>query len=569
METNEGLLVGEIIRAAGPVVTARGMTGAKMYDVVKVGDWGLVGEIIRLEEDTATIQVYEDTSGLKVGMKVMGTGFPLQVELGPGLLSSIYDGVQRPLVELRDSYGDFVGRGATMVALSRDRRWPFTPAVERGDFVEAGDVLGTVPETSHSEQPEQHSMIHRIMVPPSLKGTARVEEIYEGDFTVEDTVAILRQDTKSITVRLSHHWPVREGRPYKRKERSFVPLITGQRIIDTFFPLVKGGAAIIPGGFGTGKTILEQSIAKFADVDLVVYVGCGERGNEMAELLEEFATLTDPWTARRLMERTIVVANTSNMPVAAREASIYTAVTMAEYFRDQGCHVLLLADSISRWAEALREISSSLEEMPGEEGYPTYLASRMAGFMERAGVVETMTGETGSLSMILSVSPPGGDFTEPVTQACLRTAGAFLMLDTTLAHRRHFPAINWFQSYSLYETAMVRHFAATVGEGWPEVRQRCRELLQREESLREVAEIVGLEGMQEQDRLTLHSAGRIRLEFLCQNAYSEDDAFTPPPRVLDLLAGILADFDRLGERLAGGLSLDEALAEKGGAHAPE
>jgi len=344
--------------------------------------------------------------------------------------------------------------------------------------------------------------------------------------------------------------------------------VTGQRVVDLLYPLARGGTAIIPGGFGTGKTILEQAIAKFADVDLVVYVGCGERGNEMAELLEEFSSLSDPWSGRRLMERTIVVANTSNMPVAAREASIYTAVTMAEYFRDQGYHVLLLADSISRWAEALREISSSLEEMPGEEGYPTYLASRMAGFMERAGVVESDDGIVGSLSMILSVSPPGGDFTEPVTQACLRTAGAFLMLDTSLAHRRHFPAINWFQSYSLYETTMVKHFAARVREGWPVARRRCRELLQREEALREVAEIVGLEGMQEEDRLVLHSAGRIRLEFLCQNAYSEEDAFSPPESSLLLLEGILAEHERIKACLAGGGTLAEALLA-GGSHAPQ
>lgn len=363
-------------------------------------------------------------------------------------------------------------------------------------------------------------------------------------------------------------WPVRQPRPYRRRLPPETPLLTGQRVVDFLYPLALGGTAIIPGGFGTGKTILEQAIAKFSAVDLVVYVGCGERGNEMAELLEEFAGLSDPWTGRNLMERTIVVANTSNMPVAAREASIYTAVTMAEYFRDMGRHVLLLADSISRWAEALREISSSLGEMPGEEGYPTYLASRLAGFMERAGVVETANGGIGSLSMILSVSPPGGDFTEPVTQACLRTSGAFLMLDTALAHRRHFPAVNWFQSFSLYEQAMEQHFSRTVSAGWAEARQRCRTLLQREEALREVAEIVGLEGMQEQDRLILHSAERIRLEFLCQNAYSED-AFCTPERIVTMIGDILADHDRLALRLAAGDTLEAALMQKGTDHAAQ
>ena len=541
---------GRVIAIAGPTV-AVDLRGLRLYEIVQLGEAGLTGEGVRLERDRAVVQVYEETRGLAVGEPARGTGAPLTAVLGPGLLGGMFDGLQRPLDRLLERDGPFIAKGSSAPTLDPLRQWEFTPCKREGERATAGDLLGEVREGP---------VRHRIIAPRD----GILANLAGGGFSLCGPVGSYA-DGGAINV--CQQWPVRRPRPCRRRLPPSTPLVTGQRAVDLLYPLARGGTAIIPGGFGTGKTILEQSIAKFADVDLVVYVGCGERGNEMAELLEEFATLSDPWTAQRLMERTVVVANTSNMPVAAREASIYTAVTMAEYFRDLGCHVLLLADSISRWAEALREISSSLEEMPGEEGYPTYLASRMAGFMERAGVVETMTGEIGSLSMILSVSPPGGDFTEPVTQACLRTAGAFLMLDTSLAHRRHFPAINWFQSYSLYETAMVCHFAAEVASGWPSARQRCRELLQREESLREVAEIVGLEGMQEQDRLILHSAGRLRLEFLCQNAYSEDDAFTPPERLLALLESILADHDRLGELLANGTPLDEALQEGGERHA--
>jgi V/A-type H+-transporting ATPase subunit A len=537
---------GRIIGIAGPTVIVD-LHGLRLYEIVQLGHAGLTGEVVRLERDRAVVQIYEETRGLALGEPAVGTGVPLTAKLGPGLLGGMFDGLQRPLDRLLERDGPFIAKGSSATPLDPLREWTFTPRKAAGDRVRPGEILGEVTEGT---------IRHRI-------GAAREGEIAAlpgGGFTLCGPVGSYR-DGEGIGV--CQEWPVRLPRPCRRRLPADTPLVTGQRAVDLLYPLARGGTAIIPGGFGTGKTILEQSIAKFADVDLVIYVGCGERGNEMAELLVEFATLTDPWTGKRLMERTIVVANTSNMPVAAREASIYTAVTMAEYFRDLGYHVLLLADSISRWAEALREISSSLEEMPGEEGYPTYLASRMAGFMERAGVVETLDGEIGSLSMILSVSPPGGDFTEPVTQACLRTAGAFLMLDTSLAHRRHFPAINWFQSYSLHESAMVRHFGASIDESWPAVRQRCRQLLQREESLREVAEIVGLEGMQEQDRLVLHSAERIRREFLCQNAYSDDDAFTPPERSLGMLASILADHDRIVARLAAGTALDEALAPGG------
>ncbi|MDD2582452.1 MAG: V-type ATP synthase subunit A [Desulfuromonadaceae bacterium] len=542
---------GTIIGIAGPTVTVD-LKGLRLNEIVLVGKAGLTGEVVRLERERAVVQVYEDTRGLAVGEPVAGTARTLAVQLGPGLLGGMFDGLQRPLEKLLERDGPFIGSGSSVSLLDSPLQWHFTPFKRPGEMVTAGEVVG---------QAEEGTFRHLVGAPRD----GELATLVSGFYSVCQAVGSYADGTP---LSICQEWPVRRPRPCRRRLPPVEPLVTGQRVVDFLYPLVRGGTAIIPGGFGTGKTLLEQSFAKFSDVDLVVYVGCGERGNEMAELLEEFATLSDPWTARRLMERTIVVANTSNMPVAAREASIYTAVTMAEYFRDMGCHVLLLADSISRWAEALREISSSLEEMPGEEGYPTYLASRMAGFMERAGVVETMNGRIGSLSMILSVSPPGGDFTEPVTQACLRTAGAFLMLDASLAHRRHFPAVNWFQSYSLYERTMEQHFSRTIAAGWAEARQHCRTLLQREEALREVAEIVGLEGMQEQDRLTLHSAERIRLEFLCQNAYSED-AFSAPKKIMAMIDGILADHERLEQRLAAGDSLEAALGKGGVEHAAQ
>lgn len=541
---------GRITGIAGPTVTVD-LKGLRLYEIVQVGTLGLIGEVVRLERDLAVVQVYEDTRGLALGEPVQGLNRPLTAQLGPGLLGGMFDGLQRPLEKLLQRDGPFISGGSSASLLDSPSEWRFTPLKSHGEVVAAGDILGRI---------EEGRFLHQIWAPRD----GELADLAAGTYRLCQPVGSYRDGTP---ISPCQFWPVRRPRPCRRRLPPAEPLVTGQRVVDFLYPLARGGSAIFPGGFGTGKTILEQSVAKFSDVDLVVYVGCGERGNEMAELLEEFASLSDPWTAQRLMERTIVVANTSNMPVAAREASIYTAVTMAEYFRDMGYHVLLLADSISRWAEALREISSSLEEMPGEEGYPTYLASRMAGFMERAGVVETLNGSIGSLSMILSVSPPGGDFTEPVTQACLRTAGAFLMLDASLAHRRHFPAVNWFQSYSLYERTMEQHFSRTVAAGWSEARQRCRNLLQREEALREVAEIVGLEGMQEQDRLILHSAERIRLEFLCQNAYSED-AFSSPQQIMTLIDAILADHDRCEQRLAAGDTLAESLG-KGGADASQ
>lgn len=532
---------GRILGISGPTVTV-GLKELRLYDMVRVGHAMLTGEVVRLDADRAVVQVYEDTRGLGSGEPVQGVQLPLTVKLGPGLLSGMYDGLQRQLERLREETGPFVAGGGERQPLDLARSWHFTPLRQAGDEVTAGEALGYV---------EEGSFKHLI----TARESGRIDWLLSGTFTLAEPVGALTGNRPLSAVQ---EWPVRKPRPYRKKFSPQAPLVTGQRVIDFLFPFARGGTAILPGGFGTGKTILEQSIAKFADVDIVVYVGCGERGNEMAEILEEFTTLTDPWTAQPLMQRTIVVVNTSNMPVAAREASIYTAVTLAEYYRDMGLHVLLLADSLSRWAEALREISASLEEMPGEEGYPTYLSSRLASFMERAGVVETLGGETGSLSMILSVSPPGGDFTEPVTQACLRSAGAFLLLDTTLAHRRHFPAVNWFQSYSLYAAEMVEYFSREVAPRWGELQKRCRELLQREETLREVAEIVGIEGLQDNDRLLMKTAERIRQEFLAQNSYTED-AFSAPDKTLEKIAAILAFHDQAEERLKAGEFLDDLL----------
>jgi V/A-type H+/Na+-transporting ATPase subunit A len=534
---------GRILGIAGPTVSVD-LPGLKLYDMVRVGQAGLTGEVVRLEPGRAVVQVYQDTRGLAANEPALGMDEPLTVQLGPGLLSGMFDGLQRPLDRLRRLSGPFVTTGEAIFPLDRERIWQFSPARRAGDGVNAGDFLGEVHEGAFR---------HPISAPCA----GRIARLCDGEFTLGGKLGEMADGREILAV---VPWPVRKARPYRKKLSPTLPLVTGQRSIDFLFPLARGGTAIFPGGFGTGKTILEQSIAKFAAVDIVVYVGCGERGNEMAELLEEFVTLSDPWSDQPLMQRTIVVANTSNMPVAAREASIYTAVTMAEYYRDLGYQVLLLADSISRWAEALREISASLEEMPGEEGYPTYLTSRLAAFFERAGVVETLDGRVGSLSMILSVSPPGGDFTEPVTQACLRTAGAFFMLDTSLAHRRHFPAINWFQSYSLYQADMVVHFSGQVSPRWGELQQRCQELLQREETLREVAEIVGLEGLQDADRLIMRVAERIREEFLSQNAYT-DDAFSAPEQTLARIAEIVEFYDRAGMKLKEGVFLDELLKE--------
>jgi V/A-type H+-transporting ATPase subunit A len=547
-------MTGKIQGISGPTVTTD-LKGLTLYERVYVGHAMLTGEVVRLERERAVIQVYEDTRGLGVGEPVQGVGMPLTVRLGPGLLSGMFDGLQRPLERLRKEMGPFITGGKEMYALDYMKRWHFTPLMKPGELITPGAVIGSVQEGAFT---------HFIL--GGRGDQENIARLTEGDISLDEP---LGQFESGRDIPGCHEWPVRFARPYKRKFAPAEPLVTGQRSIDFLFPLARGGTAIFPGGFGTGKTILEQSVAKFADVDIVVYVGCGERGNEMADMIAEFEELRDPWSGRPLRDRTVLVVNTSNMPVAAREASIYTAVTMAEYYRDMGYHVLFLADSLSRWAEALREISASLEEMPGEEGYPTYLASRLSAFFERAGVVETLNNRIGSLSMILSVSPPGGDFTEPVTQACLRTTGAFLMLDTSLAHRRHYPAINWFQSYSLYAGDVAKHYQSKVSSEWSSLLAQCRQMLQEEESLREVSEIVGAEGLQDADRLLMRIAEMIRTEFLQQNAYS-DDAFSPPEKTLAIIKRLLDLHDSAADRLKQGMTLEEALKmQKSGASSQE
>jgi V/A-type H+-transporting ATPase subunit A len=521
--------------------------GLKLYERVLVGKRMLTGEVVRIEQDRTYVQVYEDTQGLAAGEEVRGLGQPLTVSLGPGLLSSLFDGLQRPLQAMQEHSGPFIMPAGDIRALDRSRTWMFHPMKNRGDSTGPGEAIGYV---------EEGPLRHFITCPPGSEG--KIVQIAGGMVSLEQSAAEL--DSGS-TVPLYRDVPVRVPRARISRHPVSEMLITGQRSIDLLFGIARGGTAIMPGGFGTGKTVLEHAIAKFANVDIVVYVGCGERGNEMAELIEEFRQLSDPWTGRPLMERTILCANTSNMPVAAREASIYTAITMAEYYRDMGYDVLFLADSLSRWAEALREISSCLEELPGEEGYPTYLASRLSAFLERAGVSENSFGEKGSLTMVLSVSPPGGDFTEPVTQACLRSSGVFLMLDTSLAHRRHFPAINWSQSYSLYRVTPGEQKGESAPAAWDSARSRCREILAREEKLREVAEIVGLEGLQDEDRLLMRCAERIRVQFLCQNSYTED-AFSKPDRTLAMVTDILDFYDSALQRLSRGEALEEAMKVK-------
>jgi V/A-type H+-transporting ATPase subunit A len=528
---------GAIVRIAGPVVVAKGLSGVRLYDVVYVGQLGLVGEVIRLANDLATIQVYEDTSGLRVGEPVVSSGGPFLVELGPGLLSSIFDGVQRPLPTLRQQQGDFIARGGTAPALDRQKVWNFEPRIQVGDRVSGGDLLGIVPETPHLE--------HRLLVPPSLRGV--VEEIRGGPHPVEETIATIRLEGSTsgashLELTLIQRWPARQARPHRGKLDPSEPLVTGQRVVDTFFPVAKGGTAIIPGGFGTGKTVLEQTLAKWADADIIVYVGCGERGNEMTDVLEEFPKLEDPYTGGALMERTILVANTSNMPVAAREASIYTGVAMAEYFRDMGYDVALMADSTSRWGEALREVSGRLEEMPGEEGYPAYLLSRLAEFYERGGRVNCLgrDGRIGSVTLIGAVSPPGGDFSEPMTQNSLRVTGTFWGLDTDLARRRHFPAINWISSYSQYK--LDGWFDHQIAEEWATQRQRARALLQREAELQEIVQLVGSDALAETEKGDLAIGRLLREDFLQQSAIG-DDAFCSLEKTYWMLKVILTFYD--------------------------
>ena len=503
---------GQIYRISGPVVTAIGLD-SKMYDVVRVGDEGLMGEVIELHGDKAVIQVYEDTSGVRPGEPVVNTGLTLAVQLGPGLLTQIYDGIQRPLPVMQEKMGTFITRGVDADGLDQERKWTFEPIAKKGDKVESGQTIGTVQETE--------TIAHKIMIPPKMSGT--IKSIKGGDFTVSETVCTLDDGTE---IAMMQRWPVRAPRPYRQKYAPDTPLVTGMRILDFLFPLAKGGAAGIPGPFGSGKTVTQQSLAKYSDAQIVVYIGCGERGNEMTEVLDEFPELIDPNTGKPLMNRTVMIANTSNMPVAAREASVYTGITIAEYFRDMGYDVALMADSTSRWAEAMREISSRLEEMPGEEGYPAYLSSRLAEFYERAGRVETLEGEDGSVTVIGAVSPPGGDISEPVSQGTLRIVKVFWGLDAPLARQRHFPAINWLNSYSLYPQSLDQWFKDNIAADFPQIRTEISSLLQVEAELQEIVQLVGSDALPIDQQLTLEVARMIREYFLQQNAFHDVDAYT-------------------------------------------
>ncbi|MBU0531012.1 MAG: V-type ATP synthase subunit A [Candidatus Uhrbacteria bacterium] len=537
---------GSIVKVSGPLVVATGMKGTRMFDVVRVSDEKLVGEIIKLDGETASIQVYENTTGLKPGDPVYATGAPLSVELGPGMLKAIYDGVQRPLELIeKAAQSPYITRGIDVPALDRVKKWDFKATLSDGETVQEGDVIGEVQETE--------LITHKIMVPPGVSGT--ISGIKSGSFTVEDVVATV----DGIEIQMMQRWPIREPRPYKVKLLPTTPLITGQRILDTFFPIVKGGAACIPGPFGAGKTVTQQALAKHADADVIVYIGCGERGNEMTDVLTEFPELIDPKTGKPLMERTVMIANTSNMPVAAREASIYTGITIAEYFRDMGINVALMADSTSRWAEALREISGRLEEMPGEEGYPAYLGSRTAAFYERAGYVDCLGEDDrkGSLSVIGAVSPPGGDLSEPVTQNTLRVTKVFWGLDAGLANRRHFPAINWLNSYSLYTDNINAYVRENFGEDWPEVRTAAMTILQEESALQEIVKLVGLDALSSKEQVVLDTAKSLREDFLQQFAFDEVDGYTPPRRMYLMMKAIMSLHEAALEAVERGVTLKQ------------
>jgi V/A-type H+-transporting ATPase subunit A len=531
--------VGTVTWINGPVVRARGSRQISMLELVEVGEDHLVGEVIGLEGDTITIQVYEETSGMRPGAPVYGTGMPLSVELGPGLLRGIFDGVQRPLPVMEQHSGSFIGRGMNLAPLDHQDRWHFTPRLQAGSTVSGGAILGTVPETEAVE--------HRVMVPPDLAGEL-VWVAPEGEYTIDEPIARLGTAYGEREVTMFQRWPVRRPRPYRSRGEHTEPLITGQRVLDTFFPLAKGGAAVIPGGFGAGKTMTQHSIAKWSDAQVVIYIGCGERGNEMTEVLQEFPELIDPRSNRPLMERTVLIANTSNMPVAAREASIYTGITIAEYYRDMGYHVALMADSTSRWAEALREISGRLEEMPAEEGYPAYLAARLAEFYERAGSVETLNGQTGSVSVIGAVSPPGGDFSEPVTQHTKRFIRCFWALDKALASARHFPSVNWLESYSEYLGDVAGWWHDQVGEDWYAMRAEAMDILNEESRLIQVVKLVGPDALPDDERLTLETARLLREGFLQQNALDDVDAYSTIQKQIHILSLIL-HFHRRAQRI--------------------
>ena len=529
---------GKIVKVSGPLIVAEGMSQCKMYDVVHVSEKKLIGEVIELRGDRASIQVYEETSGLGPGENVYSTGAPLSVELAPGLIEGIYDGIQRPLAKLKEVAGNRIERGVYLPAVDHEKKWTFEPKVTVGDSVESGSVLGVVQENV--------LVLHKIMTPYGVKGV--VKEIKQGDFTVDETICVVETEKGDVNVTMLQKWPVRKGRPYREKLSPKAPLVTGQRVIDTLFPIAKGGVAAVPGPFGSGKTVVQHQLAKWADADIIVYVGCGERGNEMTDVLNEFPTLIDPKSGQPLMKRTVLIANTSDMPVAAREASIYTGITIAEYFRDMGYSVAIMADSTSRWAEALREMSGRLEEMPGEEGYPAYLSSRLAEFYERAGIVKVLGQENtvGSITAIGAVSPPGGDLSEPVSQATLRIVKVFWGLSASLAYKRHFPAVDWLTSYSLYDERLGDWYTDNVDEEWMKLRAKCMRILQEEAQLDEIVRLVGMDALSPENRLTMETAKSIREDYLHQNAFHEVDTFSSL-RKQEYMLRLILMFDELAK----------------------
>ena len=529
---------GKIVKVSGPLIVAEGMSQCKMYDVVHVSEKKLIGEVIELRGDRASIQVYEETSGLGPGENVYSTGAPLSVELAPGLIEGIYDGIQRPLAKLKEVAGNRIERGVYLPAVDHEKKWTFEPKVTIGDSVESGSVLGVVQENV--------LVLHKIMTPYGVKGV--VKEIKQGDFTVDETICVVETEKGDVNVAMLQKWPVRKGRPYREKLSPKAPLVTGQRVIDTLFPIAKGGVAAVPGPFGSGKTVVQHQLAKWADADIIVYVGCGERGNEMTDVLNEFPTLIDPKSGQPLMKRTVLIANTSDMPVAAREASIYTGITIAEYFRDMGYSVAIMADSTSRWAEALREMSGRLEEMPGEEGYPAYLSSRLAEFYERAGIVKVLGQENtvGSITAIGAVSPPGGDLSEPVSQATLRIVKVFWGLSASLAYKRHFPAVDWLTSYSLYAERRGDWYTDNVDEEWMKLRAKCMRILQEEAQLDEIVRLVGMDALSPENRLTMETAKSIREDYLHQNAFHEVDTFSSL-RKQEYMLRLILTFDELAK----------------------
>lgn len=542
---------GKVIKVSGPLIVASGMSECKMFDVVRVSESRLIGEIIELRGDKASIQVYEETDGIGPGENVYSTDMPLSVELGPGLIESIFDGIQRPLARLREKSGDRIGRGVEVSALDHNKKWKFNPTAKVGDVLETGDEIGYVRENNFVR--------HKIMVPQGKGGV--LKEIYDGEFTVDDTVAVITGAKGDEKITMLQRCPVRKGREYKEKLSPKVPLVTGQRVIDTLFPITKGGVAAVPGPFGSGKTVVQHQLAKWADADIIVYVGCGERGNEMTDVLNEFPELIDPKTGEPLMKRTILIANTSDMPVAAREASIYTGITIAEYFRDMGYNVAIMADSTSRWAEALREMSGRLEEMPGEEGYPAYLGSRLAEFYERAGIVKVMgsKGITGSVTAIGAVSPPGGDLSEPVSQATLRIVKVFWGLSYALAYKRHFPAIDWLQSYSLYSDRLGEWYTENVSEDWNRLRAKCMTILQEEANLEEIVRLVGIDALGSGDRLTMETAKMIREDYLHQNAFHEVDTYTSLEKQRRMMNLILEYYRKGTDALAENVDIEDII----------